>query len=226
MLTEASLWDSVPHLTGVSCGTVDMNLYSNSTELSKVLRADAICSVDTSSLSCGCRTSEFLTACTGSDRCNTITHCVHSEHFITKREFVDDLRKRLRGKHMVRNIVRIHLHAHPLRVETPLWQSIHVNAKGVTKEDFKLGNLFLSFPILKLVTRVSFIPTTNTFRVAGTAQQAVQPKYLAEGQMPIMRPQDGNASDLKGACYDNGPWKQVTLKKKKERSTQAKGRVH
>eukprot|EP00983_Pelagomonas_calceolata_P018736 588430-Pelagomonas_calceolata.AAC.1 len=39
----------------------------------------------------------FLSACTGLDRCNMFTHCVQSGQPIVMREFVVDLRKRLRG---------------------------------------------------------------------------------------------------------------------------------
>eukprot|EP00983_Pelagomonas_calceolata_P032160 1009552-Pelagomonas_calceolata.AAC.1 len=39
----------------------------------------------------------FLAACTGLDRCNTFTHCVRSGQPIFMREFLVDLRKRLRG---------------------------------------------------------------------------------------------------------------------------------
>eukprot|EP00983_Pelagomonas_calceolata_P080486 1155164-Pelagomonas_calceolata.AAC.1 len=70
-------------------------LHSNSPTLSKVLRAD----VEKSSLSRKCWTSEFPAAsmARGLDRCNTFTHSVQTGQPLVMREFVVDLRKRLRG---------------------------------------------------------------------------------------------------------------------------------
>eukprot|EP00983_Pelagomonas_calceolata_P014491 461403-Pelagomonas_calceolata.AAC.1 len=49
------------------------------------------------SLSRECWTLAFLAACMGLDMHNTFTHCVRSGQPIAMREFVADLRKRLRG---------------------------------------------------------------------------------------------------------------------------------
>eukprot|EP00983_Pelagomonas_calceolata_P029885 935885-Pelagomonas_calceolata.AAC.1 len=53
--------------------------------------------VDKSSISRECRTSEFLNACLGLDRCNTFTRNVCSGQPTVMREFVADLGKRLQS---------------------------------------------------------------------------------------------------------------------------------
>eukprot|EP00983_Pelagomonas_calceolata_P006665 218822-Pelagomonas_calceolata.AAC.1 len=79
VMREERLWE------GGLCSSRFYNalLRSNSTTISKVLRAD----VEMSSLSRKCWTSDFLAVCMGLDRYNTFTHCVQSGRPIVLREF-------------------------------------------------------------------------------------------------------------------------------------------
>eukprot|EP00983_Pelagomonas_calceolata_P064945 1148376-Pelagomonas_calceolata.AAC.1 len=164
-------------------------LYCAATALYSVrYRAD----VEMSSLFQKCWTSEFLAACTGLYRCNTFTHCdeiqdkarallvcrdaarishrpisrtvwLKSGQPIVMREFVVDLRKRLRGvwnadalaehgehtnkvaKHhhwMTLPLRPLSVHGAPFSVPN----SIRLSVIGATKEDSKMKSILWKFP--------------------------------------------------------------------------------
>eukprot|EP00983_Pelagomonas_calceolata_P048083 1140913-Pelagomonas_calceolata.AAC.6 len=91
-------------------------------------------------------------------------------------EFVVGLRKRLRGVWNADALVTKAIYGRA--------RSTHLNAISVTAEDSKLKNMPCSFK----QTNETYRFTSNLmdiFCVAGTVEQAKQPTYLAEGQIPL-----------------------------------------